>query len=218
MTVTGSGNVTSETRPLADWTAVALACPGTLDLQIGPNQGITIEAEDNILPLIETRVDGGGLQIRFQPAAQSIRPTQPIRFRAATPAIDGLAVSGSGSIHAPAIEGATLTLGTSGSGSIDVASASTGALDARISGSGSVTVRGDTRDCDVRVSGSGDLNARDLACHRAHVNVSGSGSVMLRVEREIEGRISGSGSIVYSGQPVTSIRTSGSGRAVQMPG
>jgi hypothetical protein len=216
--VTGSGNVTIETRPLADWTEVALACSGTLDLEIGTNQGITIEAEDNILPLIETRVDGGRLQIQFKPHVQSIRTMQPIRFRAATPAIDGLAVSGSGSIHAPVIEGTSLRLGSSGSGNIDVASASTSTLDARISGAGSVTVRGTTHDCDAQVSGSGDLDARDLTCQNATVSVSGSGSVMLRVERELGGRISGRGSIVYGGRPATSIRTSGSGRAVQMPG
>jgi hypothetical protein len=215
--VTGSGNVTTETRPLADWTAVALACSGTLDLEIGTNQGITIEAEDNILPLIETRVEDDRLQIQFKPGVQSIRPTQPIRFRAATPAIDGLAVSGSGSISAPEIAGASLTMRSSGSGSIVVASASVSKLDANISGSGSVSVGGEVRDCELRVSGSGDLNAHSLTSQRAHVNVSGSGSIIIRVEREIEGRISGSGSIVYSGRPAVSVRTSGSGRAVQMP-
>ena len=31
--VTGSGNLATETRPVADWSAVALACSGTLDLE-----------------------------------------------------------------------------------------------------------------------------------------------------------------------------------------
>lgn len=216
--VTGSGNVTSETRPLAEWTAVALSCPGTLDLEIGPNQGITIEAEDNLLPLIETHVDGDRLVIRFESGLRTIRPTKPIQFRAATPAIDAMTVSGSGSIRAPRIEGDGLALDVSGSGDIGIAEVNLSTIETRISGSGSVTIRGDAREAEIRITGSGDLNARDLTSQRAHVSISGSGSAMVRVEREIEGRISGSGSIIYSGQPSITIRTSGSGRAIRMPG
>lgn len=214
---TGSGNITSETRPLADWSAVALSCPGTLAFEIGENDGITIEAEDNILPLIEMQVDRDRLVIRFTPGLRTVRPTQPIRFRAATPAVEAMSVSGSGDIRAPRVERSDLTLDVSGSGSIDVASAVVNTLASRISGSGSLTVRGEVEELDVRISGSGNLHARDTTSQRAHFDISGSGSAMVRVEREIEGRISGSGSVVYSGQPQVSIRTSGSGRAVQMP-
>jgi len=215
--VTGSGNITNETRPLADWSAVSLSCPGTLELELGENHGITIEADDNILPLIETYVDGGRLVIRFAPGLGSVRPTQPIRFQAATSDIEAMTVSGAGDIRAPRIERPDLALDVSGSGSIDVASAAVSSLTSRISGSGSLTVRGDAVELEVRISGSGNLHARDLTSQRAHVEISGSGNAMVRVEREIEGRISGSGSIVYSGQPRINIRTSGSGRAVQMP-
>lgn len=215
--VTGSGTVTSETRPLADWSAVTLACPGTLDLEIGANRGITIEAEENILPLIETYVEGDRLRIRFQPGLRSIKPTRPIQFRAATPSFDAMAVYGSGDIRAPRIERDDLTLDISGSGNIAVASANLSSLQTAISGSGVVTIRGGSVEQDIRISGSGNLHARELTSQRAHVNISGSGSAMVRIERELDGWISGSGSIVYSGQPSVTIRTSGSGRAVQMP-
>jgi len=216
--VTGSGNIASETRPLEDWTAVSLACPGTLELTIGANNGIDIEAEDNILPLIETAVEGGRLVIRFTSGLRQIRPTQPIHFRAATPEIEAIAVSGSGDVRAPEIAGEALALDVSGSGRITVAGASLGSLDTRISGSGDVSIQGNASEHEIHVSGSGNLRAGDLASQRAHVTISGSGSAIVRVEREIEGRISGSGSIVYSGQPSVDVRVSGSGRAVQMPG
>lgn len=215
--VTGSGNIAIETRPLEAWSAVSLSCPGTLELERGENLGITIEAEDNILPLIETYVDGNRLVVRFAPGPRSVRPTQPIRFQATTPDIEVMTISGAGDIRAPRIEREHLALDVSGSGSIDVASAAVSTLASRISGSGSLTVRGDAVEHDVRISGSGNLHAREVTSQRAHVEISGSGNAMMRVEREIEGRISGSGSIVYSGQPNVSLRTSGSGRAVQMP-
>lgn len=215
--VTGSGTTATETRPLADWSSVSLSCPGTLELAAGENTGIEIEAEDNILPLIETEVDGGRLEIRFKTGLRQARPTQPITFRAAAPRIDAIAVSGAGDVRSAPIEGDELALNVSGAGSIDLAGVTLGRLEARISGSGGVSVWGTAAAIDARVSGSGDLSARDLTCQSAKVTISGSGSVMLAVEREIEGRISGSGSIVYSGQPSVAVRTSGSGRAVRMP-
>ncbi len=216
--VTGSGTITQETRPLADWSAVALACPGTLELAIGENQGISIEAEENILPLIETIVSGDRLTIRFRPELRTIRPTKPIQFRATTPAIDTLAVSGTGDIRAPRIERETLTLDVSGSGNIHVESVGVTRVETRISGSGGVTIHGDTVKQEVRISGSGSLDARTLTSREADISISGSGTAMLHVEETMNGRITGSGSIVYGGHPATSIRTTGSGRAVQMPG
>ena len=216
--VTGSGNVAHETRPLADWNAVVLSCPGNLELAIGENQGIVIDAEDNILPLVETLVGDGVLSIRFTPGLGTIRPTKPIQFRAATPAIDAMRVSGSGDIHAPRLERDELRLEVSGSGNINVDSAGVSMLETRISGSGGVTIRGDADRQDISISGSGNLDARDLTSQHARVSISGSGSAMVHVEHDIDGRISGSGSIVYAGRPTTAIRTSGSGRAVQMPG
>ncbi|HYI14264.1 MAG TPA: head GIN domain-containing protein, partial [Thermomicrobiales bacterium] len=212
--VTGSGNVAAETRPLAVWSAVTLSCPGTLELAIGENQGISIEAEANILPLIETVVNGARLTIRFTPGQPTIRPTKPIQFRAATPAIDAMAVSGSGAIRIPRIDGETLALEVSGSGNIHVESAGASRVETRISGSGAVTIGGDAVEQDIRISGSGSLDARDLTSRRANVTISGSGTAMLHVEDEINGRITGSGSVVYGGQPAASIRTTGSGRAV----
>lgn len=216
--VTGSGNIASETRPLVDWTAVGLSCPGTLELAIGENRGIAIEAEDNILPLIETVIEGGRLAIRFTDGLRQIRPTQPIHFRAATPEVDAIAVSGSGDVRTSEIAGEELTLDVSGSGRINVSSASLRSLETRVSGSGDVSVQGSASEQEVEVSGSGNLQAGDLTSQSAHVNVSGSGSAIVRAEREIVGRISGSGSIVYGGQPSVNVRVSGSGRAVQAPG
>jgi hypothetical protein len=213
----GSGTIAQETRPLDDWSAVNLGCPGRLELTTGANQGIAIEADDNILPLIETLVDDGQLTIRFKPGVGTIRTVSPIMLRAATPAIDAMTVSGNGSIHSGPIERPELTLAVSGSGSLVVQSLETRRLVAGISGSGTVEVRGNAEEQAIRISGSGSLDARDLASQRAVVTLSGSGSAMVRVEQSITGRISGSGSVIYAGQPSTSVRTSGSGRVVQMP-
>jgi len=215
--ITGSGTIARETRPLDPWSTVTLSCPARLDLETGANQGITIEADDNVLPLIETVVNDGKLTIRFKPETPSIRTMSPILLRAATPAVDALTVSGSGSIHAGEMNRPELTLTVSGSGQIIALAIEAGRLTTNITGAGTVATRGTAREQQIRISGSGDFDARDLHSQRAEATISGSGSAMIRVEEAISGRISGSGSIIYAGQPSVSVRTSGSGRAVQMP-
>ena len=54
--VTGSGRVTSETRAVSGITRVALEGMGEVVIQEGAAESLTIEAEDNILPLITSAV------------------------------------------------------------------------------------------------------------------------------------------------------------------
>jgi hypothetical protein len=216
--VTGSGKLVNETRPLGSWRAVTLACPGTMELEPGANEGIRIEAEDNILPLIETEVEGERLVIRMGSEWRRVRPTLPIRMWAASPAIEGITVSGSGSVRAPDIAGEELALEVSGSGRIGVERVEVERLATEISGSGDVLARGEAAEQEIRLSGSGSLDARALASRRVHAVVSGSGAAMVTVSDELDGRISGSGAIVYAGAPSVTVRTSGSGRVVRMPG
>ncbi len=57
--VAGSGPVRTQTRPLDAFTGIALALPAQLELRTGTAEGITIETNENLLPLIETSVENG---------------------------------------------------------------------------------------------------------------------------------------------------------------
>ena len=76
----GSGKSASEARTVAGFHAVELACTGTLDITQGDKEELVVEAEDNILPLIETHVKPNGtLLITIGSAA----PTVPVVSSAA---------------------------------------------------------------------------------------------------------------------------------------
>ena len=47
--VRGSGNLTTETRPLGSLHGVQLGLPGSMEITLGDKETITIEAEDNII-------------------------------------------------------------------------------------------------------------------------------------------------------------------------
>jgi hypothetical protein len=212
---TGSGTVTRETRELRPFRAVELRCQGDLTLEQGDPRGIEIEAEDNILPLIETFTEGDCLVIRFERGLRRIRPTRPIRFRTATPELRAVEVSGSGSVYAPSVVTDALDLEVSGSGRLAVDALGAPALDTRISGSGHVHLEGSVDRQQIRISGSGDYRAAALDSRLASAAISGSGSASVRVREQLDADISGSGSVRYIGQPEVHARTSGSGRVRQ---
>ncbi len=100
--VRGSGNLTTETRPLGSFHGVQLGLPGSMEITLGDKETITIEAEDNILPLIETKVSGGILQVGLVPGA-NIQPTKPIKYNLTAKSLDQLATDSVGSIKAPVL-------------------------------------------------------------------------------------------------------------------
>ena len=76
---------------------------------------MTVTADDNILPIIETTVDGDTLRIY---AKQSYDTKLGINVKITLPALNGLSVSGSGDIHATGFRAGELDANIAGSGNI----------------------------------------------------------------------------------------------------
>ena len=76
-TVTGSGKSATEEREVGPVTEVALSGIGNLTIRQGDTPGLTVTADDNILPLIETETSGKKLTIRTK-SGFSLKPTAPL--------------------------------------------------------------------------------------------------------------------------------------------
>ena len=74
--VRGSGTVIEESRTVGAISAVQLATEGTLHIEIGDRPALVIEAEDNLIDYIETKVRAGQLVIETRPQVnlQNRRP------------------------------------------------------------------------------------------------------------------------------------------------
>jgi hypothetical protein len=62
--VRGSGKIVKQNRELGHFTALATSVSGDVDIRMGSSESVTVETDDNILPLIETVVENGTLRIR----------------------------------------------------------------------------------------------------------------------------------------------------------
>ena len=77
--VRGSGRVVQEERPVSNVNAVRLATFGDLTIELGEEEELRIEAEENLIPYFETRVQNGTLIISQRPNLRLVS-YKPVNF------------------------------------------------------------------------------------------------------------------------------------------
>lgn len=215
--VIGDGPVVTETRVVRDFSEIDFGVPGDMVFEESDDNEIEIQAQRNIIEVIETYISGDELKIRVRDG-KNIRSSEDIRIVVRAKGIHSLALSGSGKLTVDQ-DFAPLhaKLRVSGSGKIQMKSINCNDLEARISGSGSIEVNDGVVDHeDISISGSGDVYLQPVIAKRATTQTSGSGNIRLHVTDEVDVRISGSGDVFYEGNPVVNVSVSGSGRLVKL--
>ena len=214
-TVKGNGIVRKQDRPLAHFAAIELSLPAQVEVRIGATESVTIEADENILPLVDTRIEDGALQLRTTKRNVNLEPGT-LKIIVNAKEIRALAVGGSGNMTVPALRSPKLDLAIGGSGSIDVKQLQSDRVEAAIGGSGNVKVGGTARKFSVTIGGSGDVQARELKADEVEVSIGGSGSATLWPVSMLRTSIAGSGDVKYYGDPVTKSTIVGSGSVKRM--
>lgn len=211
--VQGSGHLVEERRTLAGFTGVRLVGPVNVELRAADRDGVTVRADDNIAPLIETRVSSGdrptleialkdGVTIRTRHA-----PVVVVEFRA----LFELVMRGSGDARADRIAGEDFVLSMTGSGDVRIDALEVDRFAASLSGSGDLVVAGRADQQAIRIAGSGDVKARRLSSRGAQIAIAGSGDASVNASETLDVTIAGSGDVVYRGTPRITQRIRGSG-------
>ncbi|WP_158642779.1 head GIN domain-containing protein [Chitinophaga japonensis] len=209
--VRGSGNVQKEERSVGAFTKLSVRGSMDVFLTQGPAKAAVIEADDNILPLIELEKEGDELVVRLR-RHTSINTRKAMKVYLTTPEIEGLYLAGSGNIKLENkfSNNREMKLKVSGSGNID-GELNAPQVDADISGSGDITLRGETKELDIDIAGSGDFKGSDLLSENADIKIAGSGDALVHASMTLDARIAGSGDVRYKGTPQVSSKVAGSG-------
>jgi hypothetical protein len=212
--VAGSGHIVDDARSLSGFTAVHVTGPVNVELKAADSESVTVRIDDNLAPLIETRVTDGErpvLEIGVRPGAAfraARAPVVVVQFRTLTE----LVARGSGDVRADRLEADDFALSMSGSGDTRIETLQARRFAAVLSGSGDLVVRGGRADDQAyRLSGSGDLGAGRLAGRRVQVVIAGSGDASVSAAEALDVSISGSGDVTYRGSPRITQRIRGNG-------
>lgn len=229
--IDGNGDVKTEERSAEPFTAVSNTTSFQVIYVRSDEYSVTVEAESNIIPYIETSISRESLEVRTIRGTHCLRYTVRPVITVTAPFITELVSSGSGDIVADSLEGEDVKIVSTGSGDILTADISARALSIVISGSGDVTTGqidanafiftltgsgdldaiGEAPGGNYIISGSGCIYAEELITEEAQMTISGSGSAYATVTVSLDATLSGSGNIYLYGDPDVSLVRTGSG-------
>ena len=209
--VQGSGKIVKQVRQIGNFNGLSLGVPGSVELRIGNTEGITIEADDNLLPLLETVVEGNTLKIR--PVRRNLNlQSKSIRIVVQARSIERLALGGSGTIESDPLRARALQVDIGGSGTVNLKGVESDSLAVSLGGSGDLKAAGGKAGAvTVSIGGSGDVDLGRVQASSASVTVAGSGEATVWPSRELSVTIAGSGDVNYYGDPRVSKSAVGSG-------
>jgi hypothetical protein len=189
--VKGSGVSATETRTLTEFSEVDLAGVGKLVLKVGEGStySVKVTADDNLLPLVETKISGNTLTIQLKDSV-SLSNSVGFTYEVTAPKIERIESSGAASVEGAGFNGGKLVVD--------------------ISGVGSVKLAGRVEEFRADLSGAGSLNSTALIANDVKVDLSGVGSAEVHADTRIRANVSGLGSINWQGN-ATDVKSDVSG-------
>ncbi len=208
----GSGNVITEKRDVNDFTAIELDYPAQVTVRQGESVSVKIEAEDNVLPGLQTRVRGETLEVSYRSNdGKYVNPTKTVKITIVVKDLKDVEITSAGQLYLEGIKTDELDISVSGAGDLNLEDIVALDLSLNLSGAGNVTSSGDVDDFQLDISGFGNYNGKDLHCKTARINLSGAGSAAVWVDDQLDVQISGAGSVNYYGSPSVTKQVSGLG-------
>ena len=174
--VTGSGVIKTQARKLDGFDVIESKGSIDLDVKLGSEYSVVVEADDNLFDVIRTEVDGDSLVIDSKGSWTSKHDTV---------------------VHVTLPK--LLALGVQGSGDARIHDYSGDKLGVKIQGSGDVVANGQAARLHLVIQGSGDADFSKLTADEVLVRVDGSGDAKVNAAKSIEATIHGSGDVTWSG-------------------
>jgi hypothetical protein len=198
--VAGSGHEVSQTRAVGAFTSIRVEGPVDVHAHPGAAGNVTVRAEDNLQPLIETALEGQTLVVRIARHA-SFTTRRNLSVDVPFAQLSALQIRGSGDVSIDDLNGPRFEASVSGSGDLRVERATLGTLVTDIAGSGDMSFSGRADEARYAIAGSGDVHAGGMEAKKVTVTISGSGDAEVNATESLDASVSGSGDIHYAGHP-----------------
>jgi hypothetical protein len=178
--VHGSGNLANEKRAVSDFDSIDVSSVFQVELVVGKEHSIEVEADDNLIQHIETKVHNGTLRIQLD---RKVSTKNHMRVIVTAPNIKHIEASGAAKISASGISGESLTIDSSGASRISLS--------------------GESATLSVDVSGASNVDAANLKAVDVNIDASGASRVDINVSGDLRADASGASRITYSGGPTS---------------
>ena len=174
----GSGVSLTATRDLESFDRISLEEFGTINVNFGETQLVTVTTDDNLVPFVETTVEDGELQIR---PTKALNPSVDLVINVTIPHLTAAQLAGAARLNIVDIDAESLEIELAGACGID----GTGKVD-KLS---------------LELAGACRARLRDLKTRHAVVEIAGTGSAVVFASESIDAEAAGFASITCHGNP-----------------
>ena len=195
----------TETREVKDFDQVKLREYGELIITQGEQESLTIEADEELLPKIQTEVANRKLTIAIdQDWIEQLTThltTRKIKYHLQLKNIQKLEISGAASVKAAKLTADRLELKVGGAANINIRQIQARRLEVELPGTGNLDLAGQADEQTVVVSGAGMYRAPRLETQKTSIEITGLGKAIVWAVTDLDVTITGFGSVRYYGEP-----------------
>lgn len=197
--IKGNGNVVKQDRTISSFSGIDVGGAFKVFLTQGDKEGLVVEADENLLDIIETEVRGNTLRIK---TTEDIKDSKALNIYITFKDLSEIDVSGACKMSGE--NKFTLDdIEVDCSGASDVSmKLSAGNMDLECSGASNMDLYGTAESMDLDISGASHLDASDLEVKTCNADVSGASHGKVFVTGELSADVSGAGSLKYKGDAV----------------
>jgi hypothetical protein len=193
--VRGSGVRKTEQRDVPAFNAIETSGAFEVEVNCQKPASVEIEADDNILPLVQTDVRGDVLYVS---TSKSYSSNGGIKLRITVPDL--------------------ASVKSTGAGKFNISGVKNDKFEIRSTGAATVAASGQSKAVKISSTGAGKIDAHDLRAGDADVSVTGAASVDVYATDELDVTVSGAGRVTYSGNPKVNKKVSGAGQVIKKEG
>ncbi len=197
------------------FTRVSVQQSITLYIAQGKTEGITVEADDNIISYIKTEVKNGQLNVFLDPEV-IVRGYTAMNVSVSLPDITDINVAAAGRLEGSSLFKVNkLEIVASGAGSVklDVQGRE---VDVESSGAAKLELKGEVGQLELEMSSASILKAWELRVKDCDAEISGAAKAEVTVSGTLEAEISSAGILIYDGNPqITKQNVTGRGTLVK---
>jgi len=196
----GTGNIITEERSVGDFNKISVSDGINLFIEQGNGGTLTIEAEDNLIPKIGTRIIFGKLMIGFKGFSFVIDSAEPINVYVKVKELKDIELSGGASISCDELKTDALEIDITGESTIDLAVQCIN-LVVDATGGSIIDIEGLVDRQEIELNSWSNYNAGDLVSRECFAEINAGASADINVSERLIVEIHSNGSLNYIGNP-----------------
>jgi hypothetical protein len=218
----GSGTVIKEDRSVSDFSKISVSEGINAFITMGDKESLTVEADDNLVPLIVTEVNGDKLVVKIKDG-YGVKSSKALNVFINAETLTGLKASSAADIKMETdLTASSLSCDASSAGDINLMGVNVDDFDGNASSSGDIECErltaksanmnasssgdikfnnGSIEKANLETSSSGEISAYKVETKTCKANASSGGHIKVNVVDELSAHASSGGRVRYKGTP-----------------